>query len=123
MRLLNLPEGVQAYIRQGKLSAGHARALITAENPEELARQIVARGLSVREAERLAGDHAVRPRTSGVKKEKDIDTLALEAELSNTLGMKVSIDMRGKGAGNLKIDFRSLDQLDDILQRLSRLKQ
>ncbi len=120
VRLLNLPESVQEYLRQGKLSAGHARALITAADPAALAQKIVEAGLNVREAERLAADHAAKPRAAKSRPEKDIDTLALEAEMSATLGMKVSIDMRSGGAGLLKIDFRSLDQLDEVLRRLSK---
>ncbi len=122
VRLLNLPDSVLDHIRAGKLSAGHARALVTSSDPERLAQQIMAHGLNVRDAERLAADSAGKPRQPRAKAEKDIDTLALEAEVSATLGMKVAIDMRSGGAGALKIDFRSLDQLDDVLHRLSRHK-
>lgn len=120
VRLLNLPENVQNYVRQGKLSAGHARTLITASHPEALAREIVDKGLSVREAEKLAADFSAKPAAGGkkAKPSKDVDTLALEEEVSNVLGMKVTIDVRGKG-GSLKVDFRNFDQLDEVLHRLT----
>ncbi len=120
-RLLDLPESVQTMVRQGKLSAGHARTLITAKNPEELARHIVDKGLSVREAEKLAAEKSGRPaKPKSSAAGKDVDTLALEKEVTNLLGMKVSIDVKGKGGGTLKVSFSSLDQLDEILQRLSQ---
>ncbi|MCB9990197.1 MAG: ParB/RepB/Spo0J family partition protein [Rhodospirillales bacterium] len=122
IRLLSLPRKVMDMVRDGKLSAGHARTLVTAENPEELANIIVSQGLSVREAERLAADKSGRTpgkRKSGSKAEKDVDTLALEDEITNALGMKVSIDVKGQGTGALKIRFETLDQLDDLLHRLS----
>lgn len=119
VRLLNLPDSIQVQIRQGKISAGHARALITAEDPEALMEQILSKGLNVRETEKLAAQTSGRSSASSVKREKDIDTLALEAEMSSALGMKVTVDLRGKGAGALKIDFRSLDQLDEILRLLT----
>ncbi len=122
VRLLNLPDSVQTQIRQGKISAGHARALITSDNPEALMEQILSKGLNVRETEKLASQSAGRSLSSGMKPEKDIDTLALEAEMSAALGMKVTVDVRGKGAGALKIDFRSLDQLDEILRLLTLSK-
>lgn len=121
VRLLSLPEPVLAHIRQGRLSAGHARALVTAENPESLAEQIIANGLNVRETERLMADHSGRPARQAAtpKPAKDVDTLALEKEMSDMLGMRVSVDMRSRASGTLKIDFASLDQLDDALQRLT----
>lgn len=127
VRLLTLPESVQVFIRQGKLTAGHARALVTADNPEELARMIVEQGLSVRDAERFAGgaDAPGGSKKSSAKKGnskapvKDVDTLALEKEITNVLGMKVTIDLKKAGSGVLKVDFKSLDQLDEIIHRLS----
>jgi len=129
VRLLSLPQPVQTYVRQGKLSAGHARALITADNPEELAKTIINQSLSVREAEALVAagrENSSRGGKSGTgktkaKPAKDIDTLALEQEVSNMLGMKIAIDMRGDatGGGTMTVDFKSLDQLDDLLHRLS----
>src|SRR6056297_1655037 len=98
VRLLTLPDEVQSYLRDGKLSAGHARALITAEDPTSLAKQVVKKGLSVREAEKLAKalqESKVsegRTKQAKPKTEKDADTKALEGDLSAGLGMKVTIE-------------------------------
>ena len=124
-RLLGLPDFVQDLLRDGKLTAGHARALITAENPEELARTIVEKGLSVRATENLTGGgkNAKKAPKKGAPRLKDVDTLALEKEVSGMLGMNIDIDMKGDGKGGrwgkLSIEFKSLDQLDEILHRLS----
>jgi len=124
IRLLTLPRPVVDLIRSGKLSAGHARTIITSSDPEALAKQIIEQGLNVRDAEKLAADTSGR--SSGKKKAKtakDVDTIALEKEISNALGMKVTIDVKkdskGIRGGALKVDFKSLDQLDEILHRLS----
>ncbi len=116
LRLLSLPDDVQEFVRDGKLTAGHARTLVTAENPVELAKQIIAKGLSVREAERLAKKPADAPKAAPkVKAEKDADTKALEGDLSATLGMKVSIDHKTGGeGGSITISYKNLDELDDL---------
>lgn len=125
MRLLKLPEEVQEMLRQGTLSAGHARALINAVDPLALAKRVVAAGLSVRETERLAktGGSELRPKgrdASASKSEKDADTRALEGDLSATLGLTVSIDHGAAGdGGHLAIRYRSLDDLDRLCQLLS----
>jgi len=125
-RLLTLPNGVQNLIRDGKLSAGHARALITAENPEELAKTIVLQGFSVRETEKLAAASAGKAKKAKARAPiaKDIDTLALEKDMTGRLGLKVSIDMKGDGkggrTGQISIAFKDLDQLDSVLRLLSR---
>ncbi|MFW2542838.1 ParB/RepB/Spo0J family partition protein [Primorskyibacter sp. 2E107] len=125
MRLLNLPETVQDMVVQGDLSAGHARTLITAPNPEALAKMIVAKGLSVRAAEKLAKDAISPPqpkvRPSGsVSVEKDADTRALEGDLSAALSMRVSIDHKpGHEAGKITISYESLEQLDALCAILS----
>ncbi len=124
LRLLNLPRSVLEMLRDGRLSAGHARTLVTADDPEALARQIVEQSLSVRDAEKLAADSSGRPAAkkggkAAAKPPKDADTLALEEELSNALGMSVTIDMKDGASGMLKIGFTSLDQLDEALHRLS----
>ncbi len=124
MRLLQLPEEVQRLLRDGKLSAGHARALITAEHPAELARQVVTRGLSVRETEALVrkaiAPDTSREKSSGKKPEKDADTRALEQDLSANLRMKVTIEhLDVDGSGQLTIRYRSLDQLDALCQVLT----
>ena len=122
LRLLALPEPVQAMLRDGQISAGHARALIGTANPEALARRVAAQGLSVREVERLVREAAAeKPARSGPNKarEKDSDTRALEADLSAHLGMQVQIDMAGGEAGALMVRFRTLDDLDRLCQALS----
>jgi len=128
LRLLNLPDPVKELVRDGKLSAGHARALLGAAEPETAARQVVSRGLSVRETEKLvAGERATpatpRPRGGGAGKgavpAKDADTLALERDLSALLGMRVSIELRGQG-GVLTLHYDDLDQLDEVLRRLNQ---
>ncbi|HIF25338.1 MAG TPA: ParB/RepB/Spo0J family partition protein [Micavibrio sp.] len=123
MRLLMLPSKVLEMLKDGKLTMGHARTLITADDPEALAKIIVEQGLSVRAAEQLAADFAAGKAVKGKKKAKiakDVDTVALEEEVSNAIGMKVSIDAKGsKGAGVMKISYKSLDQLDEVLHRLS----
>ncbi|MCK0141358.1 ParB/RepB/Spo0J family partition protein [Aliiroseovarius sp. F20344] len=121
LRLLNLPGDVQAFVRDGKLSAGHARTLVTAENPSALAREIISKGLSVRAAEKLAkGPSLSKPRQTNPKSEKDADTKALESDLSAATGMKVQIDHKAGGeAGTVTIRYQSLDQLDDICGKLS----
>ncbi|MDA5092980.1 ParB/RepB/Spo0J family partition protein [Aliiroseovarius sp. KMU-50] len=120
LRLLNLPEDVQEFVRRGDLTAGHARTLVTAENPLALAKQIIAKGLSVREAERLAkkGPVTAKP-TTRPKIEKDADTKALEGDLSATLGLKVSIDHKvGTEGGVVTIRYENLDDLDEICGKL-----
>ncbi len=114
MRLLNLPDEVQAMLRDGRLSAGHARALITADDPAMLARKVVLEGLSVRQTEMLTKGPGPRP--SGRKKSsgKDADTRALENDLSGVLGMKVEIDYSGGGKGSMIIRYRSMEQLDRL---------
>lgn len=123
VRLLNLPDGVQNMIRTGKLSAGHARALISAPDPLAIATKVVAQGLSVRETEKLAqAFHQRQPRQSAERRkaEKDADTRALEADLSANLGMSVSIDHGAAGeGGSLRINYRTLEQLDMLCQVLS----
>lgn len=122
LRLLNLPEDVQAYVREGKISAGHARALITAPNAAELARQVITRNLSVRETEALAKSGPQKGKTSGPrpKSDKDADTRALENDLSANLQMRVTIDHAGVDDGGvLTIRYRSLDDLDLLCRVLS----
>ncbi len=122
LRLLALPEPVQAMVRDGQISAGHARALIGTGNPEALARRVAAQGLSVREVERLVREAAAeKPARKGSDKarEKDSDTRALEADLSAHLGMQVQIDMAGGQAGMLSVRFKTLDDLDRLCQALS----
>ncbi len=127
LRLLSLPMDVQALVIEGKLSAGHARALITAENPSELAKQVVKEGLSVRATEALVkkqqqdtGDRPA-PRSRDLNAGKDADTRALEKDLSAILAMKVSINHKaGTETGQVVLTYENLDQLDDLCAKLSR---
>ena len=125
VRLLKLPASVQEMVADNGLSMGHARALITAKDPASVAKAVLAKGLSVRETEALAADMSDKPKKAGGKKAaskktgKDADTLALEAEVSNALGMNVTIDSKNGKEGSLEIKFKSLDQLDELLHRLS----
>ena len=121
MRLLNLPEDVQLLLRRNELSAGHARALITADNPSELAQIVVSKRLSVRETEalvkRMGDPRPAKPRQP--RREKDADTRALESDLSANLGLKVSIDHAEQGDGKLVINYRDLEDLDALCRLLS----
>ncbi|MHA6324429.1 ParB/RepB/Spo0J family partition protein [Roseivivax sp. CAU 1753] len=125
MRLLNLPDDVQSYVTEGKLSAGHARALITATDPSELAKRVLSRNLSVRDTEKLAKSEATRTERRTVRKdgmgiEKDADTRALESDLSAALGMKVTINHKpGAEAGQLTVSYDTLEQLDALCGMLS----
>ena len=121
LRLLKLPEGVRDLLATGQISAGHGRALLTAPAPEALARKVVAKGLSVRETERLADgkkDKSPAKKSAASPAGKDSNTQALERDLSALLGLKVSINFRGSG-GELVIHYNTLDQLDDVLHRLN----
>ncbi|THD57846.1 ParB/RepB/Spo0J family partition protein [Phenylobacterium sp.] len=122
LRLLQLPEAVQDHVLFGRLTAGHARAILAAAYPEVLAQTIVEKGLSVRDAEALAkkgADPGAGGKGSGPRRSKDTDTAALEVDLEDVLGMKVDIVDRG-GAGELKIKYATLEQLDDLCRRLTR---
>lgn len=127
MRLLELPESIKLLVEQKQLTTGHARALLNAKNPEELATQIVSKGLSVRQAEKLAiaegGKTARKTNLPSFKKtetvyKKDSDLMALETELSNMLKTPVTIKWTGKG-GEVVIVYDGLEKLDLILQRLT----
>lgn len=123
LRLLKLPPEVQQFLNDGALSAGHARCLITAEDPTTLAEMIVSEGLSVRQAEMLAADPPAKATSSiskpnaAVAEEKDADTRALEKRLADMLGLKINIKFGRKG-GDIRIFYKTLDQLDDICRRL-----
>jgi ParB family chromosome partitioning protein len=124
LRLLKLPEPVRDMLASGTLSAGHARALIPTSDPIVLAKAVVAKGMSVRDTERLAQNdikaqsdpgHAQTPR----KEEKDADTLALERTLSDVLGLDVTVNHKG-GGGQLRIAYKTLEQLEEICRLLER---
>ncbi|MDG4899164.1 MULTISPECIES: ParB/RepB/Spo0J family partition protein [unclassified Mesorhizobium] len=121
LRLLKLPDVIRDMLVDGALSAGHARTLVTAGDPAGLAKRIVEEGLSVRQAEALAqmpaGPTPAKVRSAPSAPEKDPDTLALEKLMTDTIGMIVSIEHKAKG-GTLRVDYRSLDQLDELCRRL-----
>lgn len=124
LRLLKLPEAVREMLASGTLSAGHARALIPTSDPVALARSIVAKGMSVRDAERLAQNDIKAQSDPGQgqaprKEEKDADTVALERTLSDVLGLDVTVNHKGSG-GHLKIAYKTLEQLEEICRLLER---
>ena len=123
LRLLKLPEPVRDLLAAGSLSAGHARALVPTSDPTALARTIVAKGMSVRDAERLAQSDIKaqsEPRAPGHQKDqKDSDTLALERTLSDALGLDVAINHKASG-GQIRISYKSLEQLEEICRLLER---
>ncbi len=134
LRLLKLPESVKSRIDSGDLTMGHARAILMAQNPEELAREIIATGLSVRQAEERAKGIELSPiadaisappkpkarpqPSAGARREKSEDVIQLENMLADSLGLRVSIDQRGGQTGDVIISYDSLSQLDEILRRL-----
>jgi ParB family chromosome partitioning protein len=117
LRLLNLPNTVQGEVKKGALTAGHARALLAAPDPAKMALDVIARGLSVRQTEALVARKT--PSTPATPPDKDSETLALERDLTERLGLKVDIGFDGKG-GTLRIRYRTLDQLDGLVTLLSR---
>ena len=128
MRLMQLPEIVQNFVTEGKLSAGHARSLITAKDPIALAKKVIAGDLSVRDTEKLVrkaaaapSDGAATSRKPGRKlSEKTADTRALEGDLSANLGMKVSVDHQdGEESGSITIAYKTLDELDELCRILT----
>ena len=128
IRLLALPQSVQTMVVEGSLTPGHARALINAKNPTLLAQEVMQKGLSVRQTEKLAADNAGEAyqarggkASSGGVTFKDPNTLALEKDLTTILGLKVTIAMKDNTEGRLSIDFKNLDQLDDVMHRLSKI--
>jgi ParB-like partition proteins len=119
LRLLRLPEDVRSMVASGTLTAGHARTLITVEDPAALARQIVEKGLSVREAEALSQQRDLpKRRPAEPETSRDADTLALERRLADALGLSVALNHSERG-GKLEIRYKTLEQLDDICLRLT----
>jgi ParB family transcriptional regulator, chromosome partitioning protein len=119
MRLLSLPEAIQLQIENGKLTAGHARSLVATEYPAEMADQIIKLGLTVREAEELARKNSAAPEVKSYAAEKDADTRALEKTLTEALGLNTMIKHKGTGGGSVLISYKSLDQLDDVIRKLT----
>ncbi len=123
LRLLKLPEPVRQMLYEGVLSAGHARALIPTSNPVSLAQTIISKGLSVRDAEKLA-QKDIRAQEGGSssgqpKDSKDADTLALEKTLSDSLGLDVTIQHKS-GGGQVRIGYKTLEQLEEICRLLEK---
>jgi ParB family chromosome partitioning protein len=118
MRLLGLPDAVKTMLDDRSLSAGHARALLNAKNSVKLARRVVRGGLNVRQTEKLVQNQGKGLTRRAKERENDTDTLALERDLTNLLGLKVEIKFQGI-SGTLVFHYSSLEQLDDILHRLS----
>jgi ParB family chromosome partitioning protein len=122
LRLLKLPQNVRGMVQNGTLSAGHARALVGAKDPDALAGLIISRGLSVRQTEALvqkSTEGKLKPARKKTFVEKDVDVLALEELTSSKLGLRVTIESNGP-AGTLSIEYKTLDQLDDLLARLGQ---
>ena len=115
MRLLTLPQSIQDMITEGKISAGHARAIMNSAFPEKLAEKIISENLSVREAENIA-----KQGKNQIKKVqlKDPDTVDLENTLSQKLGLNVEINHKGNKGGHIKIDYKNLDQLELVTKKL-----
>lgn len=125
LRLLQLPMGVLNHVIDGKLTAGHARALITAPDPQALAEQVIRAGMNVRQTEALvrrAAEGPLKPKGRGKPAAfsggRDEDIAALEQDLLDVLGLNVSIAYKGDGAGEVVLRYASLEQLDDICRRL-----
>ena len=123
VRLLALPDAVRQYLMGGQITAGHARALLGAEDPLVLADLVIAKGLSVRDTESLvrksAGGGVAAPRPASPKPSKDTDTQALEVDLSEALGLTVEVMDKG-GVGELRVKYATLEQLDEVCRRLTR---
>lgn len=120
LRLLNLPEASRALVSDGRLSAGHARALLAVKDPDAIARRIVDEGWNVRDVERHAQQEAsgavAKPRKPPI--EKDADTRAIEKSLSDALGLRVAIHPNGE-SGELRIRYETLEQLDSLCRTLT----
>lgn len=117
VRLLKLPESVKVMVRDGRLTAGHARTLLGVADPEARAREIVEGALNVREAEQRS--KSKKPNRRGQKPE-DPNIKAIEANVSNLLGLKVQIIHKGHKGGDIRISYKTLEQFDDLIRRLSR---
>jgi ParB family chromosome partitioning protein len=116
VRLLNLPPQVLAWVREGKLTAGHARTLLGVDDPEAVARELMEGGLNVRQAEQ----RSAKPTKAKEKPRKDPNIADLEASISNRLGLKVEIIHKGDESGEIRIAYKTLEQLDDLTRRLSK---
>ncbi len=119
LRLLKLPEGIQGFVRSGEISAGHARCLVGVENAEDYVKEIISKGLSVRDAEALVQTGLKGAQGKSTKgREKDADTKAFEKELTDSLGLKVQVKLGSGENGELRIRYTNFEQLDEIRNRL-----
>ncbi len=118
LRLLNLPGSVKTMVVNGDLTAGHARALLNLDDPDKLARRIVKQGLNVRQTERLVRQARAAESAPASSPRKDPDTVALEKDLSDLLGLRVTVNFRGE-SGELVIHYKTVEQLDHVLHKLS----
>ena len=116
IRLLQLPEQVKAWVREGKLTAGHARTLLGVADPEARARELIAGEMTVRQAEQ----RSAKKKKPGGKPAPDPNITDLEASISNRLGLKVQIVHKGDKGGEMRISYKSLEQLDELTRRLSK---
>ena len=121
LRLLTLPESVQHMVDDGRLSASHARALVSTEEPAVWAELVVERGLNVRQIEQMVKKSSTKPAKKVASAVRDPNILALESDLSQLLGLKVSIKTKGE-SGKIDIAYETLEQLDDVLHRLTHGK-
>lgn len=123
LRLLSLPKPVLGLVEEGKLTAGHARALIGHPDAPKLAQEIVSKGMSVREAEALTrkqeSARAGKSGASSARMQKDADTAALERSVSEHLGLAVEINHKGDKGGEVTIAYKTLEQLDEVCRRLA----
>jgi ParB family chromosome partitioning protein len=118
LRLLRLPEGVKAMLRDGRLSAGHARALLNDPDPEARAREIVEGSLNVRQTEQSS---KLKKNGRSGKVQRDVNIEAIESSISNRLGLKVQIVHKGDKGGDIRISYKTLEQFDDLIRRLSKM--
>jgi ParB family chromosome partitioning protein len=117
LRLLRLPESIKAMLRDGRLTAGHARTLLGADDPEARAREIVEGAMNVREAEQRS---KAKPGNRGGKVSEDVNVKAIESNISSLLGLNVKIIHKGDKGGEIRIRYRTLEQFDDLIRRLSK---
>ena len=117
LRLLRLPESVKAMLRDGRLTAGHARTLLDVPDPEARALAIIEGGLNVRESEQRSGK---KKHGRGGQVQRDVNIVAIESNISNILGLKVEIVHKGDKGGGIRISYKTLEQFDDLIRRLSK---
>lgn len=119
IRLLKLPDPVKAWIREGKLTAGHARTLLSEADPVARARELIEGALTVRQAEQKSAEHRSAKKPGG-KPAQDPNIADLEVSISNRLGLKIQIIHKGDKGGEMRISYKTLEQLDELTRRLSK---